>query len=152
MAGEDPEGAFDADEYRAGIRQARLMGLPEDEALRPTFLFPDPTELDSADPGNRPWNLNEPNTATPVDPPDPVQVVCGITTDDEQRAYTTIGKFTADRAVLSFFEDEWAAVNDPVEFDRVLIGGNEYKRGDDLRPTSLFTVTTYRVEVIAEDI
>jgi hypothetical protein len=151
VAGEDPDGGFDPDEYRAGIRQARLMGLPVDDAMKPTFYFADPTDLDSADPANRPWDLNTPNTATPVDTPDPVQVVCGIVVDEQQRQYTTIGKFEAEKAVLAMFEDEWAAVHDPTPFVKVTIGGKPYKRGKTLKPGTLFTVTTHRVEVIAED-
>lgn len=153
MAGEDPDGAFDADEYRAGIRAARLMGLPQDEALRPTFLFPGTLVHDTADPGNRPWDFNVPaieEESTPA--PDPVQVVCGVQVEDGGRGFTSAGKFEARRATLAFFEDEWAAINEPNRFDRVLIGGNLFKRGADLEPRGLFTVTTYKVEVLAEDL
>lgn len=151
MAGADPEGAFDPDEYRAGIRQARLMGLPEDVALQPTFLYPSATVHTRADPGNRPWNLNAPAEPPAEEPPPPKRVLCGIITDDLQRAYTSVGKFEADRAILSFFETEWADVNSPVPFVKVLIGGKPYKRAAELKPSALFTVTNHRVEVVADD-
>lgn len=152
MAGADPTGAFDPDEFREGIRAAMLMGLPEPEDLRPTFLFPASPVHDAADPGNRPWDFNQPKAPESEPAPDPVQVICGIEVDPGQRAYTSVGKFEARRATLTFFEDEWEAVNTPAPFQKVLLGLKPYKRGAELEPGGLFDVTIRRVEVIAEDI
>lgn len=152
MAGTDPTGAFDADEFREGIRSAMLMGLPDDEEMRPTFLFAEVAVNDSADPGGKPWDFNQPKSPDSEPAPDPVRVTCGVAVEDGQRGYTSVGKFEARRATLSFFEDEWAAVNTPGPFVVVLIGGKPYKRGAALEPVGMFEVTTYRVEVTAEDI
>lgn len=152
MAGVDPEGAFDADGFREGIRSAMLMGLPQDESLRPRFKFPVTTVNASADPGNRPFDFNQPKDPSSQEPAEPLLVLCGIEVEDEQRAYTNAGKFEARRAVLTFFEDEWVAVNEPVPFHQVLIGAKPYRRGATLEPAGLFEVTIQRVEVIAEDI
>lgn len=152
MAGVDPDGAFDGDEFRAQIRQTMLMGLPEDEALRPTFLFPADPKHALADPANRPWDFTKPRTSESEPAADPVRVVCGVTVAAGQRGYTAAGKFEAREAVLSMFEAEWAAVNNPVPFVTVLIGGKPFKRGAELEPAGLFDVTTHRVEVTAEDV
>lgn len=152
MAGTDPTGAFDADEFREGIRAAMLMGLPDDEEMRPTFHFPAGTVNDSADPGGKPWDFNQPKSVDSTPAPDPVLVLCAVKVTDGQAGYTSVGKFLAREAVLSFFEDEWAAANDPVPFNVVFIGAKPYKRAEELEPVGMFEVTTYRVRVVAEDI
>lgn len=146
MAGPDPTGAFDPDDYREQIRAVMLMGLPEDVTLRPTFYFADTVVNEAADPGNRPWDFTQPKTSTVT--VTPVRVVCGIEVDPGSKGYTAVGKFEARTATLSFFEDEWDDVDG---FIRVLIGGKPYKRGATLEPAGLFEVTTQYVEVIAED-
>ncbi len=153
MAGPDPTGAFNPDEFRANIRMVMLMGFPEDEALRPTFHFASTVENPSSDPGNRPWDLQSPVEASNA--PDPILVLCGIDVDPGQRGYTAVGKFEASTCTLSFFEDEWALVGASVEdggFTHVMIGGKKYQRGATLEPAGLFEVTTQYVEVIAEDL
>jgi len=147
MAGADPSGAFEADTFREQIRAVMLMGLPEDETLRPTFYFADTVVNDAADPGNRPWDFTQPKASTVT--VTPVRVLCGIEVDPGTEGYTSVGKFEARTATLSFFEDEWADVDG---FTRVLIGGKSYKRGATLEPQGLFEVTTQYVGVIAEDV
>ena len=148
MAGPDPDAVFDADSFRESLRFAMTMGLPEPVDLRPTFHFPKvTTSVAPADPGGLPWDH-----AAPVVEPSPVaskQVVCLVEPEGGGTGYTNVGKFTARRATLSFFEDEWADIDG---WEWVSIGGNRYDRGPTLEPLGLFEVTLYRVDVVAADV
>jgi len=146
MAGPDPTGAFDPDEFRVNIRAVMLMGLPEDTALRPTFHFPKVVDNANPDPANRPWDFNQPKVTDTT--PAAVQVICGVKVKDGTAGYNSAGKFDAREATLTFFEDEWAAVDG---FSHVMIGLKKFRRAATLEPQGLFEVTVHKVEVIAED-
>jgi hypothetical protein len=147
MAGSSPD--FDPAGFRRDIRAAMQMGMPADPTQRPTFRFHQAKTFVTADVGGMPFDWNEPPTPEDDEPArDPVQVLCAVETNSGAEETTAIGDFDADEAVLTFLEDEYAAV---AGFDEVTLGGNTYVYDKELPPVGLYEVTVYRIKVNARD-
>lgn len=147
MAGTSP--TFDGDDFRAKIRAVMLMGLPPNEADRPTFYFEDPSVYTPSDMTGNPYDLDQVPDNAPVTQPEGVQVLCAIQgPNSEGEVASPIGVFNVDLNFLMFFEDEWEQVK---EFTHATIGGDIYARGKKLRPTGLYDVQIHRVYLKALD-
>lgn len=153
MAGTDPDDPGFATEFRADIRATMMMGLPQDEALRPRFHFDRRRAYARTDSGGRPW---DPRTAVPTDPdPDaPIvagdgdgQVLCAVEAREGETDETTVGTFEADEYILTFLDVDWAPVKD---FVWVELGGHRFKRGKVTYPPGLNDVTIIQVRVEAD--
>jgi hypothetical protein len=148
MAGEDPTGAFNGDEFRASIRSAMLMGLPNSVEDQPTFRFEQPLVYDDVDAEGSPFDWE----TIPVveDAREPVRVLCAVETIGQGEASegTNIGTFDMNRARLYIFDDEWALVDD---FTSVVLSGSEYERIKELPILGLFDVDVHVVEIRARD-
>lgn len=160
MAGADPAGAFDADSFRTDIRAAMAMGMPEDQEMRPIFLFPREQTFDNVDKAGVPWDYSEaPLTDTGEDEEHAVR--CGTGADEVLCAWeagggrggtqsneTPFGDFDALRLVLTILDVDYAKI---AGFDRVLMSGNEYRYQFEEPQIGLFDVTIYQVVVGALD-
>lgn len=163
MAGSDPTGGFQADEFRTNIRNAMLLGLPEDEAERPIFLFPRERTYDVRDDGGQPFDWSEtPATDTDTEPGEPRQVTCGTGADQVVCAYeagggrggtqpteTVVGNFDTLRMVITMLDVDRRKV---VGFDRVIIGRSTYQYSVEEASVGLYDVTVYQLVVTAEDL
>lgn len=123
MAGE--LAGFSADDFRVNIRNTMIMGLPDVDALKPTFYFrstytyPQGTVLD---PEGKPVDPRVQATAIPASAP--VQVPCAVefspdTTNNEGPA----GTFWSDRALLTVLDADYAQISNAIEVD---LNGKRY--------------------------
>ena len=93
MAEPDPSGNFDSVSFKADIRAAMLMGLPNAVEMRPTFRFQDVRVFANVDEEGSPFDWEDDLTGDP--PPDPVQALCAVETIGQGEASegTNIGTF-----------------------------------------------------------
>lgn len=142
---------FDPVAFRADIRGAMIMGLPEDPAKRPTFHFDPNVVHEVADAGGDPFDWTAPLPA-PADgdpgPRVPVQVPCAWETFSGTEEYTDMGSFNLDEALLTILDVDYALV---VGFDHVLLDGNTYHYTKELPARGLFEVTVHQILVTARD-
>jgi hypothetical protein len=158
MAGSSPD--FDPEAFRTSIRATMVMGLPVDEALRPTFRWVHRERYAITDATGRPldWTAEALSEApglgliTEPAPPrvvrGPVQVPCSVEVTDGPVDSTSMGTFNADRAVLGVLDVDYPAV---AGFDEVLLGGNVYLYDKELPPVGLYEVTFHQFAVVARD-
>lgn len=141
MAGE--LAGFDPDAFRTNIRDTMIMGLPNEERLKPTFYFrstyvyPQGTVLD---PEGKPIDPRVQATATPSSPP--VQVPCAVefspdTTNNEGPA----GTFWSDRAMLTVLDTDYADIDGAIEVD---LAGERYLI-QRIKAMGLGSVTIYQI-------
>lgn len=131
MAGEDPDGLFDPEEFYADIRAAMLMGTPNAVEERVTFHFQDVIDHNApVDDTNNPYDWEDPDPpaeGTEDSTPPGLQVTCIVdweqTTAEEE---TRIGDFKRERGVIVILGPEWDQVQD---FTHVVIDGDRYNRG-----------------------
>lgn len=162
MAGEDPLGIFDADTTVDDLRAAMLMGLPDNEDLRPVFHFPRLRTFDRTDAGGQPLDWSAaPVTDTDDDPGEPRTVTCGEDEDQivcvweagggrggTQSNETPFGDFDTERLVISLFEVDRAKIDG---FVKVVIGTQDYTPQFELPPVSLYDMTLFQIVVQAVD-
>lgn len=150
MAGSSAD--FPAAEFRQGIRDAMVMGLPNAVSARPTFRWDDRPTYATTSVTGIPLDLAGAPTAN-EELPD-VQVPCAVELLDAngQPIETPVANFHAARARLTFLDVDWAKLlPGGRRFDSVLIDGNEY-RFDVQPPTQgLFDVDIIQVLVAARD-
>lgn len=139
-----------ADDFRARIRNAMNMGLPQDVDDQPIFHFADERTFEPADVTNHPYDWT--TTPTGAAPKADVTVTCAIELKGAVGARgqprTQMGEFDADEATLYFFEDEWGVVND---FTSVSLGQSVYDRVKRLPPLTIYDVQIEQVVVRARD-
>lgn len=134
---------FNPDAFRTSITNTMIMGLPNDEALKPTFHFrssstyPVDTVLDA--------------TGKPIDPrvhatvvaPDPVKVPCTVEfTLDTTNDGTLVGTFWTDRALVTVLDTHYALVQDAIEVD---LSGKRYLI-QQMTSVGLGEVTVYQLQ------
>jgi len=129
--------------FREKITFAMNMGLPQNEADRPTFYFrsvktyPPNTVLDSE------GTPLDPRIAATVTTPDPVQVPCAVefqaTRNDDE---SLVGTFRQVTATLTLLDTDWEQVKDAIE---VALGGVRYNISYLEPPLGMGTVTIYRI-------
>lgn len=162
MAGEDPLGIFDADTTRDDLRAAMIMGLPDDEDLRPIFHFPRLRTFERTDRDGQPLDWSTPAvTDTDDDPGEPRVVTCGEEEDQvacvwvagggrggTQAVETPFGDFDVDRLTISMFEVDRAKIEG---FVSVTIGKQSYTPEFELPPVSLYNLTLHQIVVQSVD-
>lgn len=159
MAGTDPTGGFDADETRGNLRAAMLMGLPQDQAQRPIFLFPRQITNTPEDQNHQPWDW----TAAPATDTNPHErsVTCGDGADQvvctwegsggrggTQAIETELGAFDFERLVITMLDVDYAKV---AGFNRVKMSGNTYRVQFEVPQTGLYDMSVHQIVVGSED-
>ncbi len=145
MAGDLP--GFSAEDFRLNIQFAMNMGLPNDDAAKPTFYFPQQVSADvPVDGEGVPFAPSGDVDRTPIKPA--VRVPCAI--EDEAGnavVITAIGGMSEDRLVLTFLDTDWAKVEG---FLYVALGGDKYNFVKELHPRALGPVDIHKVLVVGE--
>jgi len=144
MAGPAPQ-SFNETKVRAGLRYPMQMGMPVDEALRPTFYFQQPTIDATTDPTGAALDLN---AGTASEPEVGVQVLCAVEQREGESDETVLGTFDADEYVITVLDEEWALISN---FVSCTLGGRYFVRSKELYHYGLFTVTVFQVRVEALD-
>lgn len=162
MAGEDPTGGFNGDDFRTNIRAAMLMGLPVDQAQRPIFLFPRERTYAIEDKAGQPFDWTEaPATDTNTLPNEPRQVKCGTASTEvlcafeaaggrggTQSSETPFGDFDSERLVFTVLDVDFLKIDG---FDRVQMGDAIYRYQFEEPRIGLFDVTVHQLVVAAVD-
>lgn len=151
MAGTSLE--FDAAAFRAEIRATMMMGLPVDEAARPTFSFPHDVVYENEDTGGDPFDWTAPVAAAgggggTTGPRPPVQVPCALEEAGGSEYETGLGIINEDEILLTVLDVDHALIDG---FDEVEIGGNTYRYTKELPPRGLWDVTIHQIVVTARD-
>lgn len=134
---------FDADAFRTNITNTMVMGLPNDDALKPTFYFrgtsvyPSGTKLDAS---GKPI---DPRVQPTVTVTDPLQVPCAVeyqldTTNDQQ----LVGTLWTDRAIVTLLDTHYTQVQNAIEVD---LSGKRYMI-QQMTSVGLGTVTVYQLQ------
>lgn len=151
MAGTSTD--FNAADFIANIEAAMMMGLPDDEAMRPIFHFDGARTYDYQDGAHRPW---DPKAATATDPAPAAAItagtvdglpLCAVDPREGETDETTAGTFEADEYILVFLQNSWDMISD---FTWVELGGKRFKRGKTVAPLGLFPVTVWQTRVEAD--
>lgn len=162
MAGQDPTGAFDAEEFRTSIRAVMLLGMPTDQQQRPIFLFPRERTYTNDDKSGQPFDWGSaPATDTNDLPGEPRLVKCGEANGEilcaweaaggrggTQSNETPFGDFDTERLVFTILDVDFAKVDG---FDRVQMGDATYRYQFEEPRSGLYDVTVHQVVVSATD-
>lgn len=149
MQPEDPNfgAGFSADLFRSGIRNAMMMGLPQNSEERVTFRWTVKRTYGVADSSGMPFNFSDApateETKADVQVPAAVEFV-GSTTDSG----TSIGAFQTPRAVITVLDVDYPQVEGA---DQVVLGGNTYQIDYVAPPLGLFDVSIYQIHCQAKD-
>jgi hypothetical protein len=152
MAGISSE--FDADGFRAAIRNVEEIFAPPLEAERATFFFPHQlVYTDGTDADDVPFDRDAVPVVTQVVPS--VQVPCSVAYFDSSGALTDFGILVPSRAELTFLDEDYHRVDGSVmgtsHFSYVALRGEKFVYRSTEFPTGLFDVGIYVVHVAAED-
>lgn len=142
-------GGFDGAAFKTAIRNAMLMGSPNQVEMKATFRWKDEKSYSKAGPGGRSYDL----TATPMTDTTPVDVVLDtVAVQFVPRTTlsggTPVGEFDTPRAVITMFTEEYDQV---FGCNRVLLGTNTYQVDFWAPPTPLFDVDVFHLHVSAVD-
>lgn len=135
---------FDATAFRTNITNTMVMGLPNDDNLKPTFYFretatyPSGTKVDAT---GKPIDPRVQPTLTPAS--DPVQVPCAVEfTLDNSNNSTLVGVMWTDRAVVTLLDTHYVLVKDAIEVD---LSGKRYMI-QQMTSVGLGPVTVYQLQ------
>lgn len=152
MAGQDPNGGFERDQFEFDIRSVMTMGMPNVVEDRPTFHFAETRVFASHDIEGSPfdWETQRVDALPGEEPREPTSVLCAVESIGQGEASegTDIGEFDMNRARLYILDDEWALIDD---FTSVWLSGSEYIRVKQLPILALFDVDVHVVEIRARD-
>ena len=137
---------FNPAEFRAGIRQAMIMGLPPVQADQPVFCFEqDPVNFSSADVEDVPFDPE----ARPMRPaPLTKQVPCAVEYVDAAGRVESFGTINPSKIRLTLLDEEYQQIRG---FDFVEIAGDKYNYAKTEPPVGLGVVGVWTVHCIAED-
>lgn len=139
------------DQLRETLKRTMVMGLPTEDAEKPTFVFEREVDFDRHDTEGSPWDYADAPVSDTLQAP--VQPICAyefFSPLGRQGSFLTeVGEFNPTTVVLTLFEDEFAEV---FGFSYVTIGPDDtrwYFRH--WRPASgLNDLTVYQVHCVAE--
>lgn len=115
----ESHGGFDSiaviptDTIRETLRRTMVMGLPVEDAEKPTFYFKYEAVWDNHDSENNPWDWHSaPESSSQRSPVQPVCAFEFFSPLGRQGAFPTeVGEFNPTTLVVTMFEDEFAEVN-----------------------------------------
>lgn len=151
FAGVESIAQIDTDNLRGVLRATMVMGLPEDDEEKPTFVFERAVDWTKHDSEDKPWDWTE-APVVETQTPD-AQVICAyefFSPLGRQGAFTTeVGDFNPTTLIFTMFEDEFDEVSG---FSHATIGPSDkrwYFRF--WRPSvGLSNMTVYQVQCVAE--
>lgn len=137
---------FDAEGFRAGIRQAMLVGLPPDIADQPLFVFPTlVSNIAPADDDDVPF---DPDDRPVITPPASKRVACAIEYVDNAGKVENFGLIVKSKVMLTLLDEEYEQIKG---FEYVVIGGDRYFYTKTETPVGLDSVGVWTVHATAED-
>lgn len=101
---------FGVDRFKAGIRKAMLMSMPNDPARWPLFVIPQPLAgpVGAVDRDGVPWDVEAPREAsTALERQD---VLCAIEMGGRNVLTKHFGPLQPGHAEITFLDDEWSLV------------------------------------------
>lgn len=139
-----------------------LLGLAEDQAQRPIFLFPRDRTYAIDDKSGQPFDwTSAPATDTNTLPGEPKQVKCGDGTGEVLCAFeaaggrggtqsneTPFGDFDTERLVITILDVDFVVIDG---FDRVQMGDAIYRYQFEEPRSGLYDVTVHQLVVAAVD-
>ena len=122
------------------------IGVPEDETLRPTFVFKDSHEVDGpVDDEGFAFSIE----ATPtIIPGVRVQVLCAYETTQRQGVSMEFSRVTETMLAITLLDEEYEQV---AGFEYVLIGDDRFNYDREDVPYGLGGVTVHTIRCIAQD-
>lgn len=146
MAGTNAD--FDAAAFRAAIRSAMDMGLPNATNERATFRWAVEKTFATADPAGQPYTFNTAPASTVVRPDVRIPVAVEFSARPAGSTDTSLGEFDTSRVIITILDEDYEQVEGANE---VLLGGNAYDVQFVGPPLGLFSVTVYQVYAEARD-
>lgn len=134
---------FDADAFRTNITNTMIMGLPEDDALKPNFHFESTLTYPVGTITDAEGKPIDPRVQPTVSAPAPVQVPCAIEyVADATNGESQVGTFWSDRATVTLLDTHYTTVKDAIEVD---LAGRRYLI-QQVFPVGLGPVTVYQLQ------
>ena len=140
---------FNPDTFRLNIRNAMIMGLPDNTALQPTFYFspgtptyPGGTIMDSS---GKPIDTRIQPTYTS---PSPVLVPCAVEfAPDSSDSEGLLGTFKQTKVILTVLDEDYISIQDAIE---VTVNQQRYIISDSMS-YGLGTVIVYQLFCFRKD-
>lgn len=133
---------FSASDFRTNIRNTMLMGLPEDRALWPTFLWSVKRTYASQDPAGKPYNFSaRPVTEVTHDPvrvPVAVEFASNTTLSENLPA----GIVETTKVIVTILDEDYAEVKSA---DTIQMDQSDYRISFVAPVVGLFDVTVYQL-------
>lgn len=139
---------FDATAFRAAIRNAMVMGLPNATAEKATFRWTAVKTFADDDPAGKPYSWTSSPTTTTTHADVQVPVAWEFSARPAASLDTTIGQFDASRVEITILDVDYEDVEGA---DQVLMGQNTYNIEFIAPPQGLFEVTVYKIYAVAQD-
>lgn len=157
MAGPNP--VFPADEVRAALRFAMVMGTPQAAELRTKFRWHEQKTFQRAGPdGRRPYRFDDEPVATATIPE--LELTCctiqgahGLTAPDT--AGTAAGTFDSEKLTVLLLDDEYAdlvAHGDGRLPDLIVASGDTYEHVTEGAVLPLFDMTAHVLYATSADV
>lgn len=151
--GVDAIAAVPVETIRDKLRQTMVLGLPDDDALKPTFYFERQIEWDKHDRESNPWDWSaaplSDTTASPVQPICAYEFFSPL--GRQGAAYTEVGEFNPTTVVFTMFEDDYKSI---AGFSYATIGpGSQKWYFRYWRPSyGMGALTVYQIHCVAETV
>lgn len=149
--GFDAIAAIPSEQLRETLRRTMVLGLPDDDAEKPTFYFERQVTWSRHDAENSPWDwTSAPLTNTQRTPLSPVCAYEFFSPLGRQGSFLTeVGEFNPTTVVFTLFEDEYLEVTG---FSYATIGPSDQKWYFRFwRPAyGLGDMTVYQIHCVAE--
>jgi hypothetical protein len=147
MAGADPTGNFNSDQFRAAIQQAMVMGQPNSTSQQVTFVWLEQDTYSPQGPDKDPYSWSQAPTAVTQASKTYVQVNCAVEMSVAPASGDSMGGFDPSHAVLTLLDVDYINVQGA---DQVLIGGHTYTIDPPgAVPFGLFDVTVFQLHCSA---
>lgn len=139
---------FNASAFKAGIRQAMTMGLPNAESERITFRWNPDRTYQRHDAEGNPWEWDDVPLTDSTQPDVLVTAAVEFAARPAGSLDTSMGQFDASRVIVTILDEDYETIRGA---DLMLFDGNEYDIQFVAPPLGLFEVTIYSVYGEARD-
>ncbi len=131
---------FPDDLFRDAIRKTMSMGLPDDEAMRPTFRWTTDKTFSVADPAGDPYVWSEVPSAQVTHDDVQVAVAVEFTARKSSAEGGPFGEIDVSRVTLTLLDEEFELI---AGADQVILSGNTYEIAMVAPAQGLFGVTIW---------
>lgn len=141
-------GGFDAEEFRRQIRNTMIMGLPVDEAERPTFRWSVKRSYAVKDDSGNPYNFSSPPISVETRADVQVPVSVDFSARSSLGSKLPVGDVENSKVVVTVLDVDYEEIKTA---DQIICGGDTYSIDFVAPSVGLFAVTVYEIHATSID-